>query len=140
MANKLNPKMSVGTIGELFVQLRLLIEGFESFPPLKDSGNDLIVYLKNGFYSIQVKTKKIGKGWTSPKQGRIYDILALVNLGIDGSPEKPDLHKSKIWLITKTGFEKLGKSISKVTSDPDFLFKDGTRIETLIRELDPNPV
>ena len=42
MANPISARIKIGTIGELLVQLRLLLYQVQAAHPIKDSGNDLI--------------------------------------------------------------------------------------------------
>ncbi len=93
--NLLPPKVSLGAIGEVLVQLKLLIFEVESFPPLKDSGNDLIAYFGTSFCALQVKTKQAGNGWNLPEETTLYHILALVDLD-----ENFSLDNSKVYLLT----------------------------------------
>ena len=58
MGNPLPPTTCVGTIGELFVQLRLLEYGIQAAPPIKDSGNDFVAIKGDVVKFIQVKTSK----------------------------------------------------------------------------------
>ena len=124
MANPLDNNTHKGTLGELFVQLKLLTKNIESFFPLKDSGNDLIAFIGDSFKSIQVKTRKDGKNWSKVRD-RKYDILALVDLDEDLS-----LDKSKIWLLTKQEVEEGKTEIRKGRADKRFLLSDD-RIEEL---------
>lgn len=57
MANPITPHLSLGTVGELLVQLRLLQFGVQAAPPLKDSGNDLVALRGYAVRTIQVKTR-----------------------------------------------------------------------------------
>jgi hypothetical protein len=54
--NPLCENLKTGTIGELFVQIRLLQFDVQAAPPLKDTGNDLIAVRGTAFRAIQVKT------------------------------------------------------------------------------------
>ena len=54
--NPLHEDLAKGTLGEIFVQLRLLQYGVQAAPPIKDSGNDLIAIKEGSFKAIQVKT------------------------------------------------------------------------------------
>lgn len=58
MGNTLPKNLSIGTIGELLVQLRLLEFGVQAAPPIKDSGNDLIAIKGEVVKFIQIKTSK----------------------------------------------------------------------------------
>ena len=96
MAYPISNQLKTGTIGELFVQLRLLQYGIQAAPPLKDSGNDLIAIKKECFKAIQVKTTTNGN-FSRPKNTIIYHILAVVNL--KGNGNKLLLDHSEIYLI-----------------------------------------
>lgn len=60
MSNPIPPNVALGTIGELFVQMKLLELGWQTAPPLKDSGNDLIAIRGDDVLCLQVKTTKTG--------------------------------------------------------------------------------
>ena len=107
MANPLDNNTHKGTLGELLVQLKLLTFNIESFPPLKDSGTDLVAYIGNCYKGIQIKTKQDGKNWSFPKEERIYDLLALVELD-----ENLFLDKSPIWILTREEAEENKTSIT----------------------------
>lgn len=94
--NEISKKVSIGTIGELLVQLRLLQYGVQAEGPLKDSGNDLIAVKGHEFRAIQVKTTQ--KGVFSWKRlPRKYHILALVHLV--GDDRNIQLDSSRICLL-----------------------------------------
>jgi len=107
MANPLDNNIHKGTVGEILVQLKLLTLNIESFPPLKDSGTDLVAHIGNSYKGIQVKTKQDGNKWNFPPKGRIYDILALVELD-----KNLLLDQSKIWILTKKEAEENKQTIS----------------------------
>lgn len=77
--NPLYATTKKGTIGELFVQLRLLEHDVQAAPPVKDSGNDLIAIRGNIFKAIQVRTTS-GNTISKPRASIEYDILAVVRL------------------------------------------------------------
>ena len=79
MANPISAHITLGTVGELLVQLRLLQFGVQAAPPLKDSGNDLIAVRGSAIRTIQVKTTKAPRP-RFPSKKRRYDLLALVQL------------------------------------------------------------
>lgn len=126
--NRLPPKVTVGTIGEVLVQLKLLMFGVESFPPLKDSGNDLVAYFGSSFAAIQVKTKQ-AKGWSMPNEETLYHVLALVDLDKNHS-----LDNSIIFLLTRKEAEEQRRQIGNGTLADRFCLS-GKRLEEL-RELD----
>jgi hypothetical protein len=100
MGNPITDEVKIGTIGELLVQLRLLLYGVQAAPPLKDSGNDLIAIKGECVKFIQVKTTK-GDSFSSLNElkDKVFHILALVK--IESSEDNISLDKSKIYLIPK---------------------------------------
>lgn len=118
MANLLDSNTHKGTLGELLVQLKLLIFNIESFPPLKDSGNDLIAFFGKSFKAIQVKTKQYCTGWEVP-QDRIYHILALVDLDNDLL-----LDRSRVFMFTRKEAEERRKEIRSGDIDEKFLLTE----------------
>jgi hypothetical protein len=101
--NDLPSNTTIGTLGELLVQLRLLQYKVQAAPPVRDSGNDLIAVRGGVFKALQVKTSVLG----IPKRGRLkrrYDILALVRLQYDG--ERLDLDQSDIFLLSRAQVER----------------------------------
>ncbi len=96
--NTLDKKTNIGTIGELFVQLRLLELGVQAAPPLKDSGNDLIAIRGHAIRAIQVKTST-GLNFNRNLPDR-YHILAAVQLVRIGG--KFSLDASRIYLFSQT--------------------------------------
>ena len=122
MPNRLDRNTRIGTIGELLVQIKLLTLNIESFPPLKDSGTDLVAFLGKSYKVIQVKTKKDSKYWNFPPPDKTYDILALVDLN-----EELLLDKSMVWLLTKKEAEENRKNINSYdyyTLDKKFRFSE----------------
>ncbi len=102
--NELPPRVSLGTIGELLVQLRLLELGIQAAPPVKDSGNDLIAILGREFRAVQVKTglnrrPRVGRTRLPPR----FHILALVHLTKKDGQYRFD--GSKIYCLTKAECE-----------------------------------
>lgn len=95
MGNPLPPKTHKGTLGELFVQLRLLEYGVQAAPPIKDSGNDLIAIKGETVKFIQVKTESRLRNL--PK---IYHLIAIVNLQYSKGGSLM-LNESKIWILKK---------------------------------------
>ncbi len=59
MGNQLSDAVTIGTIGEILCQLRLLELGVQAAPPIKDSGNDLIAIRSEVVRYIQVKTSAV---------------------------------------------------------------------------------
>jgi hypothetical protein len=103
--NPLAPATSLGTAGELLVQLRLWQFGVQSAPPLKDSGNDLIAVRGAVFRAVQVKTT-VSK--TIPIKAkdvrRKFHVLALVfapKIPLDGTLWSLD--EATIFLIEPPG-------------------------------------
>lgn len=114
MSNPICENMKIGTIGELFVQLRLLQFGIQAAPPLKDSGNDLIALCGEIIKTIQVKTTTTNKLPKLPAETRIYCLLAIVEL--DGFDNNLNLDSSKIYLMpnpVKTKIEYSWDAIKK---------------------------
>ena len=96
--NGLSPNLSLGTLGELLVQIRLLQYGVQAAPPLKDTGNDLIAIRGPAFRAIQVKATE-GKYYAMPDEDTLYHLLAAVRLLGEGSEVRLD--NSEVYLIPK---------------------------------------
>jgi hypothetical protein len=77
--NPLPDSLAKGSLGEIFVQLKLLQYGVQAAPPLKDTGNDLIAIKGDVFKAIQVKTTT-KKTFSLDKLPKKYHLLALVQL------------------------------------------------------------
>jgi hypothetical protein len=105
VSNPISDKLLIGTIGELFVQLKLLQFHVQAAPPLKDSGNDLIACRGEVIKTIQVKTTTKSDGPLPRKPGKRkkYGILALVKL--DGHDNEIYLDRSNIYLVSKSELE-----------------------------------
>ena len=99
MGNPLPKPTYIGTIGELFVQLRLLEYGVQAAPPIKDSGNDLIGIRGEVVKFIQVKTSQ-SKITSVSRLPDIYHLVALVELEYSEVGELL-LDKSKISILKK---------------------------------------
>lgn len=100
MSNPIPEKVKDGTIGELIVQMRLLMYDVQAAPPIIDSGNDLIAVKETIFKTIQVKTttkRKIQIG----KLPGYWDILALVYL--DKHNGNYSVERSQIYLLDRNG-------------------------------------
>jgi hypothetical protein len=106
MGNPISAQVTIGTIGELLVQLRLLQYGVQAAPPIKDSGNDLIAVKGDAFRSIQIKTCTEGKFSFRGLPVR-YHILALVDLR--GEDENIYLDHSRVYLIPRSLVPKVAK-------------------------------
>lgn len=99
MANPISTELSIGTIGELLVQIRFLQYGVQAAAPLKDSGNDLIALRGFSVQTIQVKTTSVGELPAWPRSEKKFHLLAVVNLsGFDSTLK---LDQSKIFLLPK---------------------------------------
>ena len=98
MGNRLPDNMVLGTLGEVFSQLRLLELGIQAAPPIKDSGNDLIAIKGEVVKYIQVKTSATKIERVNNLPG-IYHLVFLVEFESDESGIKYD--DSKIWVINK---------------------------------------
>ncbi|MCX5847257.1 MAG: hypothetical protein NTW12_13025 [Deltaproteobacteria bacterium] len=108
MANPIDEKMMIGTIGELLVQLRLLQYKIQAAPPIKDSGNDLVALKGRQIRLIQVKTTAKGTFPKLPGKKKIYDLLAIVYLrGYDRTLKLDD---TKIFLIPKDHLPKINRN------------------------------
>ncbi|OGM16530.1 hypothetical protein A2V56_00595 [Candidatus Woesebacteria bacterium RBG_19FT_COMBO_42_9] len=94
MGNPISKNLKKGTIGELFVQLRLLEFGVQSAPPIKDSGNDLIAIRGETTKFIQVKTEHRLRNLPV-----VYHLVAIVDLKYDKNGIYLD--KSAIWIVKK---------------------------------------
>lgn len=79
MGNPLPPTTHIGTIGELFAQLRLLEYGIQAASPIIDSGNDLIAIKDEVVKFIQIKTSENGIFNTSDLP-EVYHLVVLVEL------------------------------------------------------------
>jgi hypothetical protein len=120
-----------GTIGELFVQLRLLEHDVQAAPPVKDSGNDLIAIKGQAFRAIQVRST-INETIHRPDEGVLYDILAIVKLKKTRARFVTD--GAKIYLFTRSmvtaGLPKKVTHYSKSLLSPeliDQLFQETNR-------------
>ena len=98
--NPLPDDLAKGTLGEIFVQLKLLQYGVQAAPPLKDSGNDLIAIKEGVFKAIQVKTTVRKRfEFDKNKLPTRYHLLSLVRLV--GEDNEVDWTNSKIYLLPK---------------------------------------
>jgi hypothetical protein len=98
MGNPISRQITIGTVGELLVQLRLLQFGVQAAAPIKDSGNDLIAVKGDAFRSIQIKTCTDGN-FSFQRLPPRYHILAFVDLR--GEDAQLFLDQSQIFLIPK---------------------------------------
>ena len=115
MANPLGEKTKIGTIGELFVQLKLLELGVQAAPPLKDSGNDLIAIKEGVVKFIQVKTTTTNNKYNSASLPKVYHFVAWVKLKIEKKMILFD--KSEIFFIEKDGKIEEKKKLSESLID-----------------------
>lgn len=133
MANPLPPPLASGTLGEIFVQLRLLQFGVQAAPPIKDTGNDLVAFHGRTVRTIQVKTStnRISKDRRLPRH---YDILALVLLhSADGAIA---LDSSRIFLVPYADERNTSRSFDAL-SRYELLYKNvASSIELLDRLFD----
>jgi len=98
--NPLPDDLAKGTLGEIFVQLKLLQYDVQAAPPIKDSGNDLIAIKEDVFKAIQVKTTVRERfEFNINDLPSRYHLLALVRLV--GGDNEVDWTKSKIYLLPK---------------------------------------
>lgn len=107
MANPISAQISLGTVGELLVQLRLLQFDVQAAPPLKDSGNDLIAIRGSAMRTVQVKTTKAPRP-RFPSKKRRYDLLALVQF--HGHDRTLLLDQSVVYLIPKESLVHVSRS------------------------------
>jgi hypothetical protein len=108
--NEIHDTTRTGTIGELFVQLRLLEYGVQAAPPLKHSGNDLIAVKDTSFRAIQIKTTTTER---FKKRGlpERYHRLAVVHLAKPDSSEV-SYDQSTFFLLSKLQVEHASCQIS----------------------------
>lgn len=103
--NELESETTIGTYGELLVQLRLFQCGVQAAPPLKDSGNDLIAVKGHVFKAIQVKTTTQDRFDLRELPDR-YHLLALVAL--DGKVRDASLDETAVFLLSRQEFLSTG--------------------------------
>lgn len=107
--NELHPNTTLGTFGELLVQLRLFQHGVQAAPPLKDSGNDLIAVNGCVFKALQVKTTA-QESFDLRKLPVHYHLLALVAL--IGEMRDARLDETQVFLLSRQEFRSFeGKSL-----------------------------
>ncbi len=124
--NRLPPRLSVGTLAELLVQLRLLEYGVQAAPPIKDSGNDLIAVFGNVFKAIQVKaTTGRRRSVHFNRLPAQYHLLAFVQF----LPPQPllQLDEATIYLLSRREIE----NESNLRSDWQAYLLSAGRIEEL---------
>lgn len=109
--NGLHEDLLTGTLGELFVQLRLLQYGVQAAPPLKDTGNDLIAVRGGTLLAIQVKTTE-GDSYSLPGDGTRFHVLAAVRLAGEGRDVL--LEHSEIYLILISELDGLSHQFSQI--------------------------
>ena len=87
-----------GKVGELLIQIKLLLNEIQAAPPILDSGNDLVAICGSTIKTIQVKTKENSTpNWDIRPTEREYDLLALVELAMDPG----NLSDAKVYLLSK---------------------------------------
>lgn len=112
--NPLSEKTTLGTAGELLVQLRLLQFGVQASAPLKDSGNDLIAVKERIIKTIQVKTTEYGRVKRVKWKRRECDLLAIVSIKFSDNVCF-DLEKTTIHLFELSDFGDAGSvSVSRL--------------------------
>jgi len=111
--NPISKQLRFGTLGELFVQLRLLQFDVQAAPPLKDSGNDLVAIRGEGLRVLQVKTTA-GDVFRLPKRTRrkLFHALALVKL--EGEDRNLHLDRSKIFILRKADIKKASYRVDEL--------------------------
>lgn len=112
MANQIDEKMRIGTIGELLVQLRLLQHNIQAAPPIKDSGNDLVALKGRQIRLIQVKTTAKATFPKLPGKKKIYDLLAIVDLR--GHDQTIKLDDTRIFLIPKDDLHEISRRLDSL--------------------------
>lgn len=112
MANPIDEKMRIGTIGELLVQLRLLQHEIQAAPPIKDSGNDLVALKGRKIRLIQVKTTATDAFPKLPGRKKIFDLLAIVDLR--GHDRILELDHTRIFLIPKNDLPKINRRLNSL--------------------------
>jgi hypothetical protein len=99
--NPLYETVTVGAVGEMLVQIRLLEFEIQAAPPLRDSGNDLIALKGSVTRCIQVKTTT--KAEFPRKIKRQFHLLAVVELIIEDDHYMLD--RCSVYLLTRQEFE-----------------------------------
>lgn len=98
--NPLPSGVSLGTLGELLIQIRLLEYGVQAAPPIKDSGNDLIAIFGDAFKAIQVKaTRSHRRRLHAKRLPDQYHLLAIVQFGSRNLPLRLD--RADIFLLSR---------------------------------------
>ena len=101
--NPISPELTIGTLGELLVQLRLLQFDVQAAPPLKDSGNDLVAIRGDAMRTIQVKTTT-GHRFELGALPQRYHVLALVTLV--GEDRILRLDECRIFLLPRSDIKR----------------------------------
>ncbi len=109
--NPISKALRIGTLGELFVQLRLLQFGVQAAAPLKDSGNDLIAIRGEAIRAIQVKTTT-RDSFRLNGLPQYYHGVALVKLV--GENRTVHLDKSQIFILQKADIRKESYSLEEL--------------------------
>jgi len=103
--NPISQKLTIGTLGELLVQIRLLQFDVQAAPPLKDSGNDLIAIRGKAMRAIQVKTTTADHfEFNVQALPELFHELALVQLV--GEDRILHLDRCRIFLLPKDDIKK----------------------------------
>ena len=110
--NPLDDPNTIGAIGELLVQTRLLQYGVQAAPPIKDTGNDLIAVKGHVFKAIQVKTTEGDRTPKYDSRNRVYHFLAIVRLARNGN--EAYLDRSRIYLIPWDHVDGLPSSLDEL--------------------------
>src|SRR6266480_4142141 len=96
--NPISKNVSIGTIGELLVQTRLLQYDVQAAPPIKDSGNDLIALRGTTIKAIQVKTRT-DPSFSAYDLPKFYHLVAFVYLV--GEDHELYLDRSEVFIVPK---------------------------------------
>jgi hypothetical protein len=110
--NSLDDPKTIGAIGELLVQIRLLQYGVQAAPPIKDTGNDLIAVKEDVFKAIQVKTTTGNETPKYKSRDREYHLLAIVQLMRDENSYFLD--PSSIFLVPWGDVDGLPANLSSI--------------------------
>ena len=96
MRNPLPKTTQIRTIGEVFVQLKLLEFDVQAAPPMRDSGNDLVAIKGRIIKLIQVKTTQ-NDDWNLNNLKKVYDLVFLVKL--ESEDNRILFDKSKVFVL-----------------------------------------
>jgi hypothetical protein len=124
--NRLPVTTNLGTLGELYVQIRLLEHGIQAAQPLKDSGNDLIAVYENQFRAIQVRSTT-SQLVDKPAPEKSYHILAIVSFQ---KADHPTIDGANLYLFTKAEVTNIGVNLAQYSNS---LISEH-RVQTLFKQ------